>query len=94
MDSVRGYLALSLFWLAMIPSRFLCGCFAKYRSHLIYIAPLGAAITAATGIGATVISASFGFLHEQFGFTGAFLILAALLAFDILIAAMVPRLKR
>ena len=143
--SGRGYLALSLFWLAMIPSRFLCGCFAQYRSRLIYIAPLGAAImlalltcltqeilvfaavfvfgffcgavypnvltyvadfaggrtatvtaaiTVATGIGATVISASFGFLHEHFGFTGAFLILAALLALDILIAAMVPRLKK
>ena len=94
MDSARGYLALSLFLLAMIPSRFLCGCLAKYRSHLIYIAPLDAAITAATGIGATVISASFGFLHEQFGFNGAFLVLAALLGVDILIAAMVPRLQR
>lgn len=145
LNSARGYLALSLFWLAMIPSRFLCGCFAQYRDRLIYTAPLGAAvmlalltfltqeilvfaavfvfgffcggvypnvltyvadfaggrtatvtaaITVATGVGATVISASFGFLHEHFGFTGAFLILAALLALDILIAAMVPRLKR
>ena len=145
LNSSRGYLALSLFWLAMIPSRFLCGLFARHRSRLIYIAPLGAAlmlalltsltqeilvfaavfvfgffcggvypnvltyvadfaggrtatvtaaITVATGIGATVISASFGFLHEQFGFNGAFLVLAALLGIDILIAAMVPRLQR
>ncbi|WP_462332844.1 MFS transporter [Schwartzia sp. (in: firmicutes)] len=145
LGSPRGYLALSLFWLAMIPSRFLCGIFAEHRSSLIYIAPLGAAvmlalltfltqeilifaavfvfgffcgavypnvltyvadfaggrtatvtaaITAATGIGATVISASFGFLHEQFGFGGAFLVLAALLGADVLIAAMVPRLRR
>ncbi len=145
MNSSRGYLALSLFWLAMIPSRFLCGFFADYRSQLIYIAPLGAAltlalltlltqellafvvvfvcgffcggvypnvltyvadfaggrtatvtaaITVATGVGATVISASFGFLHEHFGFSGAFLVLAALLGVDILVAAMVPRLRR
>ncbi len=145
LNSARGYLALSLFWLAMIPSRFLCGYFAKYHDRLIYIAPLGAsvmltlltfltqellvfaavfvfgffcgavypnvltyvadfaggrtatvtaAITVATGVGATVISASFGFLHEQFGFSGAFLVLAALLGVDILIAAMVPRLKK
>lgn len=142
--SARGYLALSLFWLAMIPSRFLCGLFAKHRSRLIYIAPLGAAlmlalltvaqselmafvvvfalgffcggvypnvltyvadfaggrtatvtaaITVATGVGATIISAIFGFLHAGFGFTGAFLILALLLGIDGLVAWFVPRLR-
>lgn len=144
MDSARGYLALSLFWLAMIPSRFLCGFFARYRAWLIYLAPLGAAlmlalltvmhselmafgavfvlgffcggvypnvltyvadfaggrtatvtaaITVATGVGATIISAIFGFLHASFGFTGAFLILALLLGIDVLIAWLVPRLR-
>lgn len=144
MDSARGYLALSLFWLAMIPSRFLCGFFARYRARLIYLAPLGAAlmlalltvmhselmafgavfvlgffcggvypnvltyvadfaggrtatvtaaITVATGVGATIISAIFGFLHASFGFTGAFLILALLLGIDVLIAWLVPRLR-
>ncbi|SFT36061.1 Fucose permease [Selenomonas sp. GACV-9] len=145
MDSARGYLALSLFWLAMIPSRFLCGIFAKYRDKLIYIAPLGAAlllailtlltselaafavvfalgffcggvypnvltyvadfaggrtatvtaaITVATGVGAAIVSASFGFLHASFGFTGAFLILAILLGIDVVVALLVPRLRR
>lgn len=145
MNSVRGYLALSLFWLAMIPSRFLCGFLAKYRSHLIVAAPLGAtlllgvltvlhnemlafavvfvlgffcggvypnvltyvadfaggktatitaAITVATGVGATIISASFGFLHENLGFSGAFLVLAGLLGVDIFLALLVPRMHR
>ncbi|SDG64390.1 Fucose permease [Selenomonas sp. WCT3] len=145
MNSTRGYLALSLFWLAMIPSRFLCGFLAKYRSRLIVLAPLGAtimlailtlirseslafvivfvlgffcggvypnvltyvadfasgrtatvtaAITVATGVGATIISASFGFLHDSLGFSGAFLALAALLGVDIFVALLVPRLHR
>lgn len=145
MNSSRGYLALSLFWLAMIPSRFLCGFLAKYRSRLIVAAPLGAAlmlgiltlmqnemvafatvfvlgffcggvypnvltyvadfaggktatvtaaITVATGVGATIISASFGFLHDSLGFSGAFLVLAGLLGVDIFAAMLVPRLCR
>lgn len=145
MNSTHGYLALSLFWLAMIPSRFLCGFLAKYRSRLIVLAPLGAtimlailalirseslafvivfvlgffcggvypnvltyvadfasgrtatvtaAITVATGVGATIISASFGFLHDSLGFSGAFLALAALLGVDIFVALLVPRMHR
>ena len=145
MNSTRGYLALSLFWLAMIPSRFLCGFLAKYRSRLIVAAPFGAAlllamlsltsqetlaflvvfvlgffcggfypnvltyvadfaggktatvtaaITVATGVGATIISASFGLLHDYFGFSGAFMVLAVLLGVDIFVAMLVPRLQQ
>jgi len=43
-DSTKGYLALSIFWFAMIPSRILCGIFAKYRKQLLCIAPLGATL--------------------------------------------------
>ncbi|SFG81963.1 MFS transporter [Oribacterium sp. WCC10] len=42
--STRGYIALSLFWMAMIPSRVLCGYFCKYRHILLCAAPTGAAI--------------------------------------------------
>ena len=145
LHSSHGYLALSLFWLAMIPSRILCGIFARYRQQLIYAAPAGAAfflallttlsntyaafavifllgfccgaiypnvltyaadfagsktatvtaaITVATGVGATIISAAFGFLQMSTGFRGSFLILAALLAVDILFAVLVTRCPR
>lgn len=39
----NGYIALSLFWLTMIPSRILCGIFERHRRRLIVAAPLGAA---------------------------------------------------
>ena len=42
MDSEKGYLALSLFWFAMIPARILCGIFAKYRETLLCLASIGA----------------------------------------------------
>ena len=140
MNSMNGYLALSLFWMAMIPSRVLCGIFSKYRRALMVAAPTGATIslaifailrseslalvivsilgffcgavypnvltyaadfsgrktatvtaiiTVATGVGATVVSASVGFLQAAFSFTGAFLILAAMLALDIVFALLV-----
>ncbi|SKB92252.1 Fucose permease [Lachnospiraceae bacterium] len=47
MDSMNGYIALSLFWMAMIPSRVLCGVFAKYRRELLCGAPAGAALSLA-----------------------------------------------
>ncbi len=135
--SQRGYIALSLFWMAMIPSRILCGIFSRYRHILLCAAPTGAAImlmllaftsneylafvlviimgffcgavypnvltyaadfsgtrtatviaaiTVATGVGGTVVSAAFGFLETAVGFTGSFVILAIILAADLLFA--------
>ncbi len=135
--SERGYFAVSLFWMAMIPSRVLCGYFCRYRRFLLCAAPTGAAvllgilsavtneyaafvlvfilgffcgavypnvltyaadfsgkktatviaaITVATGVGGTVISAAFGFLETAIGFTGSFRILAVILALDLLFA--------
>ena len=145
LQSSHGYLALSLFWLAMIPSRILCGIFARCRHRLIIAAPAGAAfflallttisneyaafmiifllgffcgavypnvltyaadfaggrtatvtaaITVATGIGATIVAAAFGFLQMSAGFRGSFLVLAVLLALDILFAILVTRCNR
>lgn len=136
-NSERGYIALSLFWMAMIPSRILCGYLCKHRRLLLCAAPTGAAIllavlpavvneyvafvlvfclgffcgavypnvltyaadysgtktatviaaiTVATGVGGTVISAAFGFLETAIGFTGSFRILALILATDLLFA--------
>lgn len=136
-NSERGYIALSLFWMAMIPSRILCGYLCKHRRLLLCAAPTGAAIllavlpavvneyvafvlvfclgffcgavypnvltyaadysgtktatviaaiTVATGVGGTVISAAFGFLETAIGFTGSFRILAIILATDLLFA--------
>ena len=42
--SERGYIALSIFWMAMIPSRVLCGYLSKYRHLLLCAAPTGAAV--------------------------------------------------
>jgi len=42
--SERGYIALSIFWMAMIPSRIICGYLSKYRSLLLCAAPTGAAL--------------------------------------------------
>ena len=96
----QGMLAAVQLFATVFVFGFFCG--GVYPNVLTYVADFAggrtatvtAAITVATGIGATVISASFGFFHEQFGFNGAFLVLAALLGVDILIAAMVPRLQR
>ncbi len=135
--SQRGYVALSLFWMSMIPSRILCGVFSRYRHILLCVSPVGAAImlvalafarneyfafavvtfmgffcgavypnvltyaadfsgtrtatviaaiTVATGVGGTVVSAAFGFLETAVGFTGSFIILAIILAADLLFA--------
>lgn len=135
--SERGYFAVSLFWMAMIPSRIICGYLCRYRRFLLCAAPTGAAlllgilsavtnefaafvlvfclgffcgavypnvltyaadfsgtrtatviaaITVATGVGGTVISAAFGFLETAIGFTGSFRILAVILALDLLFA--------
>lgn len=43
-NSERGYIALSLFWMAMIPARILCGYFCRHRRLLLCAAPTGAAI--------------------------------------------------
>lgn len=140
LHSARGYIALSLFWMAMIPSRILCGILCKYRHILLCAAPTGAAlmlvllaftsneyiafflvivmgffcgavypnvltyaadfsgsktatvtaaITVATGIGGTLVSAVFGFLETAVGFRGSFVVLAFILALDLIFALLV-----
>jgi MFS family permease len=41
-----SYLALSVFWLAMIPSRILCGIFGKFRNTNILLATVGVSVFA------------------------------------------------
>ncbi len=142
MESFHGYMALSLFWFAMIPSRILCGIFAKHRSVLLCLASIGstlfllflamtksegltfvvifilgifcgavypnvltyaadfagkrtatvtAAITVATGIGGTVVSAAFGFWEMALGYQNSFFILAVIMALDIVVSIWVVK---
>jgi MFS transporter, FHS family, glucose/mannose:H+ symporter len=54
----KDYFALSLFWLAMIPSRLLCGYFAKYSRRILLAACAGAGLFAAlTGLASGEIPA-------------------------------------
>lgn len=63
----HSYLALSLFWLAMIPSRLLCGCYSRYNKQILVLVSTGAAVTAflisvsGTGNTVTLLSALLGF---------------------------------
>lgn len=142
--SERGYIALSIFWFAMIPSRILCGVFTAHRRILLTAAPAGAAvmlvllseinteitafivvfllgmfcgavypnvltyaddfsgvwtatviaaITVSTGVGGTLATASFGFITETFGYSGGFMILAAVIAVNVILAAFVIKIK-
>ncbi|MCR5665248.1 MAG: MFS transporter [Eubacterium sp.] len=58
-----GYVALSLFWLAMIPSRLLSGVLVRYRKAMLVSAPLGAALLllACSGINTTGALLVFAF---------------------------------
>ena len=142
--SERGYLALSIFWFAMIPSRILCGFLTSHRKIMLTVAPAGAAvmlvalagvtiefpafltvfilgifcgavypnvltyaadfsgmwtatviaaITVATGVGGTLATAAFGFLTEAFGYKGGFIILAMIIAIDVIFAVLVVKKK-
>jgi len=51
MQADHAYAALSLFWLAMIPSRILCGYLSRWNRRILFVAVLGAAAT------------SFAFIH-------------------------------
>jgi FHS family glucose/mannose:H+ symporter-like MFS transporter len=44
LNSDRSYLGLSLFWLAMIPSRVLCGYISRWNRQTLVIASIGAVI--------------------------------------------------
>lgn len=46
LNGSQAYLALSLFWLAMIPSRILCGYFARYKQYILVAATVGVALFA------------------------------------------------
>ena len=134
----HSYIALSMFWLAMIPSRMICGYLQKRKGILLITAASGTAlaavvmsvvqsgntavilsfilgffsgaiypnvlnfamenagnksatatglITAATGLGGAVITASFGFVAELFGIRTAFDVLSVLMIMDIAAAA-------
>lgn len=48
-----SYLALSLFWLAMIPSRLFCGMQDRHRAALLLVAT----------VGVSVLTAAMGFVH-------------------------------
>lgn len=41
LGGTHAFLALSLFWLAMIPARILCGYFSRYNRHLLVAASAG-----------------------------------------------------
>lgn len=40
----HAYIALSLFWLAMIPARILCGCFSRWNRQILIAATAGTAV--------------------------------------------------
>ena len=46
LNGSHAYLAVSLFWLAMIPSRVLCGYFARYKGRILIAATIGVALFA------------------------------------------------
>ena len=60
LKAAHAYTALSLFWLAMIPARILCGYFSRWNRQILIGASLGAAAAAfavgAVGNGAAAIA--------------------------------------
>jgi fucose permease len=44
MKADHAYIGLSLFWLAMIPARILCGYFSRWNRQILISASLGAAV--------------------------------------------------
>lgn len=44
LNGPNAYLAVSLFWLAMIPSRVLCGYFARYKGRILIVATVGVSL--------------------------------------------------
>jgi len=81
----QSYLALSFFWLAMIPSRLLSGCLERYRTAVLAIAPVMIAAMlyllchTASAAAASAISFAMGFfsgtiypcvLNDAVGFAG------------------------
>ena len=142
MNSAKGYIAVSLLWMAMIPSRILCGIFVRFRSKMIIFTCIGAAlflfllagmrqviptfivvfilgmfcgavypnvltyaddfangktatvisaITVATGIGGTLVSAVFGYMEQAVGFSWSFIILGILMLIDAVFASLVVK---
>jgi len=63
----HAYIALSLFWLAMIPARILCGCFSCRNRQILLIASVGAAAVALV-IGTTGNGTAAVFLCLPLGF--------------------------
>lgn len=67
LGGANAYIALSIFWLAMIPSRLLCGLLSRRRSVLLVLATAGTAAlcfvmsSAQTPSAAFVLSGALGF---------------------------------